>query len=284
MRCGDHGDLPSHCREIDRIIQCPAQPVTMLSVITRIVSRLAIVLCPALLSPAVAAQAPVLELDHVYILVPPGATAAIEALRGAGLTVDTRPDKHDGEGTTSIAAFFENGYLELMWVDSSVAIDSAHQEDVANFRRGTAWRETGASPFGIGLHFLAGDRSSLTIPYELDPIPGEEQGGYWILLRQPAESLATEAFIMPADRAVPAWVTTYRTRHPEFFTHASVVRRITSVIVRGPPSQRAAAAVLDLRLVRFEDADSPLLVVEFDGGSRGHTWDLRPALPLILSR
>lgn len=253
----------------------------MPSLLTRILTGLGLLLGPALPADPATAQAPVLELDHVYILVPPGAEAAIGALGRAGLTVDTRPRFHDGEGTTSIAVFFENGYLELMWVDASVTTDSAHLEDVANFRRGTAWRETGASPFGLGLHFQEGDRSGLAIPYELDPIPGED-GLYWTLLRQPAESLATEMFILPVERAVTAWIATFRTRWPALLTHASGARRITGVVVRGPAALRPAAAGLDLRLVRFEEGQNPLLEVEFDGGGRGQVRDLRPALPVIL--
>lgn len=235
-------------------------------------------------APRAGAPAPVLELDHVYILVPPGAAEAVHALRTAGVTVDTQPDRHEGEGTTSIAAFFENGYLELMWVDSSVTVDSAHLADVADFERGSAWRETGASPFGVGLHFLSGDRSSLGVPFRLVPVPGADPGIDWILMRQPAESLAADMFVMPTERAVPTWIRRYQTRRPELFTHASGVHRITRVVVRGPRAQRPHAASLDLRLVGFEDAESSLLTIEFDDGRRGETVDLRPALPVILTR
>lgn len=89
-------------------------------------------------SPALAAQDVRLELDHAYVLVPPGGADAVKALERAGIVIDTEAVRHEGEGTTSIAAFFENGYLELMWVDSGVAVDSAHQLDMAEFRRASA--------------------------------------------------------------------------------------------------------------------------------------------------
>lgn len=232
----------------------------------------------------VAAQGPVLELDHAYLVVPPGAGAAVQALGRVGIVIDTETVRHDGEGTTSLAAFFENAYLELMWVDSSVAVDSAHQLDVVGFRRAAAWRQTGASPFGIGLHFLSGSPSDLTIPFRLDAVPETRPTTYYVLLRQPEESLAADVFIMPPDRAVTAWLGRYRRRQPATFAHPGGVRRITRVVVGGAHAQPSGLAALDVRLVRFEESHDPLLEVEFDGGLRGQTWDLRPALPVILSR
>jgi hypothetical protein len=49
-------------------------------------------------------------------------------------------------------------------------------------------------------------------------------------------------------------------------------------------THRPGAANLDLRPIQFEEASEPLLLVEFDGGLAGESWDLRPALPLILRR
>jgi hypothetical protein len=230
------------------------------------------------------AQAPVLELDHVYIVVPPGAAAAVHALRQVGVLVDTTTGRHDGEGATSIAAFFHNAYLELLWVDSTVAVDSAHQADVADFRRAADWAHSGASPFGLGLHFRTGGPADLRIPVRLDPVPGAHPPADYVLLRQPVESLAADLFIMPTERAVTSWLARYRTRHPDLFAHSLGVQRITRLVVRGPLAHRPSAANLDLRPIQFEEAAEPLLLVEFDGGRAGESFDLRPALPLILRR
>lgn len=235
-------------------------------------------------TPTRATAAQELELDHAYILVSPGAADAIAALQRVGIVIDTAPVRHEGEGTSSIAAFFENAYLELMWVDSSVSVDSAHQLDVAEFRRGTAWRETGASPFGVGLHFLSGSASELTIPYRPDAVPESDPPASYLLLRQPAESLAADVFIMPEDRAVTSWIERFRSRQPDRFAHPAGVRRVTRILVQGAHVQPSALAGLDIRLVRFQESHGLLMKVQFDGGVRGDTLDLRPALPVILCR
>lgn len=231
-----------------------------------------------------AAQSPVLELDHVYVVVAPGAAAAAEALRRVGIVIDSNVTRHDGQGTASRAAFFENTYLELLWVDSSVTVDSLHRLDLAEFVRAAKWRQSGASPFGIGLHFLSGTVADLTIPTRLDSAARLRPGTYYVLLRQPEELLAPDVFIMPDDRAVTTWLGRYRSRRPDLFSHPWGVRRITRIFVRGPANQLPRSATLDTRLVRFEVANSPYLVLEFDGGHVGETLDLRPALPVILQR
>ncbi len=65
---------------------------------------------------------------------PAGAAQAVQALRKAGVFIDTATNRHDGEGTTSMPAVFQNTYLELLWVDSTLTVDSAHQADAADLR------------------------------------------------------------------------------------------------------------------------------------------------------
>lgn len=228
------------------------------------------------------AQPPVLELDHVYVVVPRGAAEAIHTLRQAGLVIDTSVTRHDGQGTASVGALFENAYLELLWVDPSVPVDSVHRPGLADFVRAGAWRQSGASPFGVGLHFLIGSPADLGIPVRLDSAGGMRPGTAHVLLRQPEESLAVDLFIIPDYLAVTSWLDRYMSRRPDLFSHPMGGRRLTRVRIRGTPDQIPRAALLPLRLVDFEEADSPLLVLELDGGHRGRVVDLRPVLPLIL--
>lgn len=253
------------------------------------VQRIAMVLASAALltfsgssAQTIGAQTPVLELDHVYIVVPPGATVAVQALRQVGLVIDSNVTRHAGQGTASVAAFFENAYLELLWVDSSVTVDSAHRLGLADFVRADAWRQSGASPFGVGLHFLSGSPADLGIPIRLDSAPRMRPGTAYVLLRQPEESLAVDLFITPDYLSVTSWLGRYMSRRPDLFSHPLGTRRLTRAWVRGQPDQLPRAARLRPRLVDFEKATSPLLVLEFDGGHRGQVLDLRPVLPLIL--
>jgi hypothetical protein len=248
-------------------------------------SRLAVILLAASLAPGlVLAQAPVLELDHAYIVVEPPVSRATEALRRAGLTVDTGITHHDGQGTASLAVFFDNAYLELLWVDPGTPVDSAHLGDLADFNRAARWRTSGASPFGIGLHFLAGTSADLPIRARQAPAPHLGPAAFYLLLRQPQDSLEADIFIMPASAAVPAWISRYRGRRPDLFAHALGASRITRVVLYGPPTNRPRAADLTVQRVTFEVAETQYMLVELDAGRQGRVWDLRPALPLVLHR
>jgi len=230
------------------------------------------------------AQRPVLELDHFYIVVQPPASRAADALRLAGIVVDTAIRHHDGQGTASMAAFFENAYLELFWVDSATAVDSAHRSDVADFRRATNWRESGASPFGVGLHFVAGSAADLPVPARREAAPHLGPNMFYLLLRQADESQAADIFVVPATAAVTQWLDRFRGRRPNLFAHPLGARRITRVLLHGAPANRPRAMDLDLGSLGFQVASTQYAIVEFDGARQGREWDLRPALPLVLRR
>ena len=242
----------------------------------------ALLLPSHLISRQLPAQQPALELDHIYIVIQPPASRAAEALRQAGLVVDTTINRHEGQGTASIAAFFDNAYLELLWVDSATSVDSAHLADLADFRRAANWRESGASPFGLGLHFLTGTPADLPVPTRRDPAPHLGPDMFYLLLRQPDEPLATDIFVVPPSAAVTTWLDRYRARRPDLFAHPLGARKITRVLLRGSPANRPRATDLGSRPIWFESAATQYVIVEFDGGVQGREWDLRPALPLIL--
>jgi hypothetical protein len=232
------------------------------------------------------AQAPRVELDHVFIVVTPPAEAEIAALRAAGITVPSEPPRrHEGQGTASIAAYFENAYIELIWVDSSVPVAAQHARTTTWFRNAAAWRTNGRSPFGLGLRRVPGDTARLPVPVERETAEWLEPGAAYELLRQPADSMAADAFVVPAAAAVPSWVERARRREPALWQHAGGGREITRVRVHGPPHHHASAiAVVRPHRVETRDASTPFLEVEIDGGARGQRVDLRPTLPLVILR
>jgi len=235
-------------------------------------------------APPLLAQRPVLELDHLFVVVQPPASRAADVLRRAGLVVDTAIAHHTGQGTASMAAFFENAYLELLWVDTATAVDSAHRSDLADFERATNWRESGASPFGVGLHFVAGTAADLSVPARREAAPHLGPNVFYMLLRDTMETRAADIFVMPPTAAVTQWLDRFRGRRPNLFVHPLGARRITRVVLRGSPANRPRAMDLPVPSLGFESSTAQYAIVEFDGARQGREWDLRPALPLVLRR
>src|SRR4051794_35874518 len=87
-----------------------------------------------------------LELDHVFIMVDVGGPEA-NRLAEFGLT-EGAPNTHPGQGTACRRFFFQNAYLELLWVDDPIA---AQAEAIGPTHLWTRWsrQETGACRFGL---------------------------------------------------------------------------------------------------------------------------------------
>ncbi len=231
------------------------------------------------------AKAPRVELDHVFVVVQPGAAAEVAALESAGLTVSPRVARHPGEGTASRSALFENAYLELIWVDRFVPIDAEHASAARWFRDAAAWRTSRHSPFGLGLRRLPGDTAALPVPVKRETAEWLEPGTAYELLRQPGDALAADFFVVPASRSVPNWIASVRERAPDLLRHPGGGRKITRVRVYGPARQRPIAfRALLPKPVEMVRAAKPLLELELDDGIRGERVDLRPALPLVVVR
>lgn len=225
-----------------------------------------------------------MELDHVFVVVTPGAAREIEALRSAGLTVLREPNRHEGQGTASVSAYFGNGYLELIWVDTTIAVDADHTATAAWFRAATEWRTNGRSPFGFGLHRQPGDTAALPVPVRREPAAWLRPGSAYELLHQPGDSLAADFFVVPQETAVPAWVARAREREPKLFRHPGGGDRITRVRAHGRPEHEPRAfRGLRPALLEMADGAEPLLEVQLDGGGRERI-DLRPVLPIVIVR
>ncbi|HST23622.1 MAG TPA: VOC family protein, partial [Blastocatellia bacterium] len=104
-----------------------------------------------------------LELDHILIWVTKGAPE-IKALEDIGLQAFGETTHHIGQGTASKVFVFENAYLELIWVDDEQAATKNAARTGINMKTRAQWKQTGASPFGIGLHYLPGKASAAPFP------------------------------------------------------------------------------------------------------------------------
>src|SRR5436190_8225665 len=70
----------------------------------------------------------------------------------SGLKISPDVNRHDGQGTASITADFQNSYIELMWPDPTVSVAPGAERGVEKFKNRMNWRASGWCPIGIGLH------------------------------------------------------------------------------------------------------------------------------------
>lgn len=235
---------------------------------------------------AFAADAPPLRLSHSWVVVTTGAPER-KALERAGYRIAPTVNRHDGQGTASVTVEFLNGFLELIYPDSTVPVSPASQAGAEKFRLKSAWRETGYSPIGIVF-----DRT----PATPNPLP-------FVTWKVSADWMEKGTFIeMMTPREMPKAVSLSISSHPAssesenerlardpvkgaMFLHPNGARRLTGLRVVAPGPDRfppAASYIAGHGLVTFAIGSQWLLDVTLDNGKQGVTTDLQPDLPMVI--
>ncbi|MBE7215258.1 hypothetical protein MK852_08775 [Shewanella benthica] len=250
-----------------------------------------------------------LEHDHILIWVK-GAPEAI-ALQQFGFTTDGKVHQHRGQGTSSISFYFNNAALELIWIDDE---DIAAKKDIEIGNQVLSrykWRETGASPFGVGLRRRADIHNDI-------PFPTQKYRADWMQPKTYIEfaissppsitaSAATDSssnnalshtvianepmyFVVPDYMASPSaetWLSIFE-NNPELqklFVHPIDVKNLTNVeITINNVDQLSPTASLLTKngIVQVMKGDSHRLLLTFDDGLQGKMLDVRPILPVLI--
>ncbi len=214
-------------------------------------------------------------LDHVFICCSVGAPEA-GALARLGLREGTS-NTHPGQGTACRRFFFENAYLELLWVSDP---NEAQCEAVRRTRLWDRWSNRGrtACPFGVVLRPPAEPRDLAppfpTWAYHPSYMPPEVV--IEIALDTPLSE--PELFYLGFQRGRARF-------EQEPMAHGMPATEITDVGIGIPvpgPRSVAVAAAQAMGLIRIHEAEQYVLELTFDQAMHGATADLRPDLPLIL--
>jgi hypothetical protein len=202
---------------------------------------------------------PVHRLDHLFLFCAAGAPE-LAALTQIGLTADLRR-RHQGQGTANVCIGFADGYLELLWLADDQEARLPLVKPLGLHER-SRWRETGASPFGL---CVRPDAPGTPPPFPTwDYAPAYLPGGLTIAMACNSGVLG-EPLLFQVDRPFTAIGG----------GHALATRRL----------RQATVGVRDLApMSLLRDAPAPLLELEFElaGADAARSFDLRPALPLVL--
>lgn len=212
------------------------------------------------------------EIDHVFVCCGTGAPEASTLLR-LGFVEGTR-NVHVGQGTANRRFFFQNAYLELLWVrDAAEAIEVRPREA----RLWERWlrRDRGASPFGIVFRPTADNDAAEKTPfptwsYRPDYLPPTLtiEMGLGTALEEP------ELIYLPfAKRS--GFPSEPAQRRPLMLEAVTV-----GLPSRSPPSA-AARACQSQSLIQYRYEPNHLLDLDFASDGE-FLHDLRPTLPLRL--
>ena len=214
-----------------------------------------------------------LEVDHVFICCSPGAPEA-EALVRLGLR-EGSPNTHPGQGTANRRFFFDNAFLELLWVSDSAEALSAQTLPTRLWERCSS-RTSGGCPFGIVFR-----PSSLSSAQAVSPPfttwsyhPNYLPSGLAIEFAEGTSLEEPELIYLPFARysGPPAHEPT---------DHALSLRQVCGVTIGLPveklslPSEAAQSA----GLLTYRLASEYVLELNFVAAQE-FLFDLQPALPL----
>ncbi len=234
------------------------------------------------------AATPNLAFDHVWIVVHPDAPERA-ALERAGLQISPHVNHHDGQGTSSIAAEFQNSFLELLYPDPKVSVAPGREVVVEKFRNRMLWRTSGWCPIGIGLHRTSAAKESFPFPTWTVRMPWMPGGSGIEILTARDDTKNPSIFVDPpilgVDEARNIAAIRARSANAAVFQHPLGVHRITAVGLVSPSGYQPAPAVSYLEklgVITRRSGDECLLELVFDDGKSGSSKDLRPDLPLLI--
>jgi hypothetical protein len=224
------------------------------------------------------------EFAHVWIVVTRDAPERA-ALEKAGLKISPDVNRHDGQGTASITADFQNSYIELIWPDPTVSVAPGAERGVEKFKNRMNWRTSGWCPIGIGLHRVGG---ATPFPFPTWTIAPDwmPKGTAIEILTARDDTKSPSFFIEPDVLAVKEKGNTGKNDSKVGASqHRIGVQRITKIQLVRPKGYQPVTAFVYLEkagILQSSQGNEWAVEITFDGGQKSQTKDLRPDLPLVI--
>lgn len=224
-------------------------------------------------------KTPNLQLDHVFVFTRLGASPVASCLQQAGFTEGSRAT-HPGQGTSNRRFFFNNAYLELIWVDNESEVRSPLIAKTQLWERSN-WQTMGRSPFGVSLRQISRiqpDKSFPTWDYLAPYLP--PQTSIYIADNNEHHNEPL-IFIYPPGVRPDSKPDSIR----EPLNHVNGASEITKVTITLPEIvilSEAAKILLELGIVHFIRGKNQMMEITLDHSRQGKTLDLRPHAPLVV--
>ena len=197
----------------------------------------------------------------------------MDGLRAAGFA-EGPANTHPGQGTACRRVFFENAYLELIWLEDPAEARAPGVRGTGLAAR--AGLEAGASRLGIA--FRPGEPTGPAEPpirtwrYRPPYLPDGLAIRVAVSATRWAEPLL---FFLPWERR---WSAT-RVPHPN---GARAVSRVAMTLTDPAPSSPELRWLREREDLAVVAGPTERIEIELDAGARGHSLDLSPAAPLAL--
>lgn len=223
-----------------------------------------------------------LVIDHIYICVSSQAPEA-KVLQDAGLQLASDTAHHTGQGTAAVLFYFDNIYLELIWIEDAEELESADKQLADKFRNVSH----DGSPFGLGLRNSGPSNDSL--PFDTRGYFAEwMRPGTTIEIVDPLDQSEPDIFVEPPYLGWDSLVANAPSDWPKLLDeleHTAGMRRLTGIRIFGPglpTTSKAISVLIEQGIVDFGESEVHVVELTFDEGKRGKVIDARPTLPVVI--
>ena len=215
-------------------------------------------------------------LDHIFICIEPGMQQA-EALRKFGLT-EGPPNQHSGQGTANHRFFFRNAYLELLYLQDPIELQSELTKPTKLYERLTSEGDN-VSPLGICFRPIVKNEKRVPFPswtykplylpaglkIDIGDAPIHEPMWFFV------------SFASRPDQAIGPVKPPFD--HPKGFDEITSLR----ITVRNSSNlSEPARCALAVKGIKIIEGHEHLAEIGFDGERTNESYDFRPKMPLIL--
>jgi len=223
-------------------------------------------------------------LDHIFFF-SDGFAPEVAYTEQQGFRSWPFPNTHTGQGTTGRYIYFDNAYIEYLWIDDADAADANVQRANSDFNTRNNWRnDPTISPFGIGLRDL---REGDTHAFDTSVYTAEWMEGDFELY--PTESAPDSrepwVFFLPSQitanpREQFGGRAAQQLDHPN---GARIVTAITLILPIGQEPSRTLRTLAADGLISIDHDDEHRIEIELDHGEQGQVSDMRShGMPVIL--
>ena len=223
-----------------------------------------------------------LEINHIFICLETAPNKLL--LEKIGLICSENRTNNPQQGTASILIFFENIYIELIWVENRTMAEIYAMHSGIDFRLRSYSPEKIASPFGIALHqkpdIVNPEHTSISSNHQ----PSEE------FINFAVDNLAAQTepicFMIPESVAFLNVFNPLLEAHRKLINHPLGIKKLTNTRIAMSKMGNLTNPISMLQkegIVEIELNASPLLELTFDYGIRGESIDLKSiGIPIIL--
>jgi hypothetical protein len=224
-----------------------------------------------------------LEVDHIFICVE--SAPELDFFAKQGLTVATNAVKQQERGTASHIIFFENFYIELIWIEDEVAAEIYAVRTGIDFVARSRRYDPKISPFGLALRQQSPKKPALDeYDFRYAPSAGSE-----LFLSFSSDNLVTQTeplcFVIPDAITLPRLKTNFPNLQQQWMSHALGLKKMTGIeisAVSGNDLTQPLALLSQDGVVQFESG-SPCVQLTFDNRVQRGTIDARKIdIPLVL--